>query len=258
MDIWGEAASNWSDLCVAMGCKKARVPGAFVHFYNIRKSGTFYNFSLVHDPSIFSIDRVEKEFVRRDLPFAIKIPGLTSHVRMESLLRERGYSLVPVWNLMTHKTHTGKRNPDVQVEEISWSRLEDWFALSNLARLPQGSRNARQEMVRKAMRNDCTRLLLATLDGKLVGEGLLFVKDRIASIHMMATVPEFRRRHVATTIVLEAIEKARETGVDLLWLRTRKGGIGERVYLKCGFDSFSEIRTYSKTPELEEVGGVPP
>jgi ribosomal protein S18 acetylase RimI-like enzyme len=86
-----------------------------------------------------------------------------------------------------------------------------------------------------------------------VGRGLLFVKDGVASIHMMTTVPEFRRRHIATTIVLEALDRLRDEKTELIWLRTRRGGIGEKVYLKSGFDSAFDILTYTRTPDCEDM-----
>jgi GNAT superfamily N-acetyltransferase len=90
------------------------------------------------------------------------------------------------------------------------------------------------------------RLLLAAYKNKNAGVALVFLKDQVASIHLVATLPEFRRKRVATSIVLEAIEQVDEDA-DLVWLRTRKGGIGEKVYLKIGFKPFVDILTYSQT-----------
>jgi GNAT superfamily N-acetyltransferase len=254
MNTWQLAAENWSDLCADMGCHRTHVPGAFVHVYDIDRSSTFYNFAVVHDPDTFSIEDVEEAFAGEKVPFAVKIPRLTPYLSIEEHLRERGYSLVPVWNLMTHDTNQGERNPEVRVEDVGFSGLEDWLSISNLARLSEQSRCVRKEMIGSALRASHGYLLLAYFRDKPVGEGFLFMKHGIASIHMMETIPEFRRRHVATTVVLEAADLAREEKARLLWLRTRKGGVGEKVYSRCGFGSFSDLLTYTRTPDLEEVG----
>jgi ribosomal protein S18 acetylase RimI-like enzyme len=94
---------------------------------------------------------------------------------------------------------------------------------------------------------------MASLQEKSVGAGLFFMKDQIASIHMVATLTDFRRKHVATTVTLEAIRRARKDKADLVWLRTRKGGTGEKVYTKIGFTSFSDILSYTKTPQHEDT-----
>lgn len=57
---------------------------------------------------------------------------------------------------------------------------------------------------------------------------------------MIATLSDFRRTHVATTVTLEAIRRPRKTRVGLVWLRTRKGGVSENVYARIGFTAFAE------------------
>ncbi len=81
---------------------------------------------------------------------------------------------------------------------------------------------------------------------------MLYLKGAVASIHMMATLPEFRRKHVATTIVLHALNGLKNERTDLVWLRTRKGGAGEKVYVRIGFESVLDILTYTRTPDLED------
>ena len=78
---------------------------------------------------------------------------------------------------------------------------------------------------------------------------MLFLKDHVASIHMIATLSEFRRMRVATTVTLEAVRRARKEKADLVWLRTRRGGIGEKVYarsgLTCSQTSYRTLRLSS-------------
>jgi ribosomal protein S18 acetylase RimI-like enzyme len=257
MDVWRLATCNWSELCVAMGCTMIRVSGAIVHAYPIERSGTFYNFAVVQDPESFVIEDVENAYAERKLPFAIRIPGLEPYAELEKSLSARGYSLVPVWSLMTQNEVAVKSNPDVRVNEVDQSKLVDWFELQDVSPQVQSSRATRREMVERVSRERSAQLLMASLDGRPVGAGLLFLKDRIASIHLIATLTEFRRRHVATTITLEAIRRAKNEKADLVWLRTRKGGIGEKAYTKIGFNAFSDILSFTKTPEYED-SNLPP
>jgi len=257
MDIWQEATDNWSELCVAMGCTRISVPGALAHTYPIHRSGTFYNSAFVQNPQSFVIEEVEHVYETRKLPFAITLPRLKTYGELGKSLEEQGYSLAPPWALMTHKELTGKSSPEVRVEEIDQSKLRDWFEMQDAFPHVESSKPTRLAMIKKVSKEKSAQLLIATLQEKFVGAGLLFLKDQVASIHMIATLTDFRRRHVATTVTLEAIRRARKNKADLVWLRTRKGGTGEKVYMKIGFTVFSDILSYTKTPQSED-SNLPP
>lgn len=257
MDIWQEATDNWSGLCVAMGCTRISVPGAFVHTYPIHRSGAFYNSAFVQNPQFFVIEEVEHVYAERKLPFAITLPRLKPYRELCKSLEEQEYSLAPPWTLMTHKELTGRSSLEVRVEEIDRSKLGGWFEMQDAFPHVESSKSTRLEMIKKVSREKSAQLLMASLQEKFVGAGLLFMKDQVASIHMIATLTDFRRRHVATTVTLEAIRRAREDKADLVWLRTRKGGTGEKVYMKIGFTVFSDILSYTKTPQHED-SNLPP
>jgi ribosomal protein S18 acetylase RimI-like enzyme len=106
-------------------------------------------------------------------------------------------------------------------------------------------------MIRSALAKGLIHLFLANINYKPVGVALLFLNGHISSIHMMAVIPEYRRRHVATTILLELLHFSKNSNCQLIWLRTKKGGIGEQVYIRNGFRSLFDILTYTKTPNLE-------
>ncbi|MGP8068470.1 MAG: GNAT family N-acetyltransferase [Candidatus Bathyarchaeia archaeon] len=253
MDIWLEATDNWSELRVAMGCARIMIPGALVHTYPIHRSGTFYNSAFVQNPQSFVIEEVEHVYAERKLPFAITIPRLKPYGKLGKSLEEQGYSLAPPWTLMTHKELTGRSSPEVRVEEINRSKLRDWFEMQDAFPHAENSESTRLDMIKRLSMEKSAHLLMASLQEKLVGAGLLFMKDQVASIHMIATLTNFRRRHVATTVTLEAIRRARKGKADLVWLRTRKGGTGEKVYTKIGFTVFSDILSYTKTPQHEDA-----
>jgi ribosomal protein S18 acetylase RimI-like enzyme len=253
MNVWEEATENWSELRVAMGCTRIEVPGAVVHAYPINRSGPFYNSAFVQNPQSFAIEKVETVFAERMLPFAITIPRLEPYAGLGILLREQGYSPAPAWTLMTHKELIGKSNPEVRVEEIDRSKLEDWFGLQDVFPDVENSRATRREMIEMIARKKPAQFLVAHVNGNPVGAGLLFLKDHVASIHMIATLTAFRRRHVATTVTLEAVRRAKNENAGLIWLRTRRGGIGQKVYGKIGFEVFSDVLSYTKTPEYEDT-----
>ena len=259
MDVWRVATNNWSELRVAMGCRRVRVRGGLAHTYPIQRSGTFYNSAFVQTPQSFVIAEVERLYAERKLPFAITLSSLKPYENLGKSLERLRYSLAPTWTLMTHTKLTGGSgsNPEVRVAEIDRSNLGEWFELQDSFPQAEKSRQTRLEMIERVSKEKSARLLIASLQGKFVGAGLLFMKHKVASIHMIATLSDFRRKHVATTVTLEAIRRSKESEARLVWLRTRKGGIGEKVYSKIGFTPFADIRSYTKTPEYEEAN-LPP
>jgi len=257
MDVWQEATGNWSELCVAMGCTRIRVPGALVHTYPIQRSGTFYNSAFVQNPQSFVIEEVEHVYAERKLPFAIILPRLKPYEELGKSFEKREYSLAPPWTLMTHQELTGTSSPEIRVEKIDQSKLEDWFEMQDAFPQAESSKSTKLEMIKRLSKETSAQLLMASLQEKSVGAGLFFMKDQIASIHMVASLTDFRRKHVATTVTLEAIRRARKDKADLVWLRTRKGGTGEKVYTKIGFTAFSDILSYTKTPQHEDANLQP-
>jgi len=257
MDVWREATRNWSELCVAMGCSRTEVAGALVLTYPIQRSGAFYNSALVQNPQSIPIEKIEELYAERNLPFAVILPKLKPYTELGRLLEERGYSPAPAWTLMTHKEWVGRGNPEVRVDEINGDQLGEWFELNDVFPHAESYGPTRLEMIERIAKEKSAQLLLASLQRKYVGAALLFMKYQVASIHLVATLTEFRRRHVATTVTLEAIRRAGKDVAGLLWLRTRKGGTGEKVYTRIGFAPFADIQSYTKTPQYEDCN-LPP
>ena len=256
MEVWRAVAGNWSDLCVSMGCMRTQMPHAVAHTYPINRSGPFYNLTLVNDPQS-SIDDVEKIYEKNGLPFAIVTPRLESYAKLQRSLADRGYALPPPWGLMILDRLTGEVNTLVKVNSIDRSVLNEWFALQDAFPQVPSSKVARQRMIELILEDEAAQFLLATIEGKPVGAGLLYIRGQVASIHMIATHPAFRRRHVATTVTLEASRRAIRDKAELIWLRTRRGGTGEKVYTKMGFKLFTDLLSYTRTLECED-SNIPP
>jgi ribosomal protein S18 acetylase RimI-like enzyme len=255
--IWVRTTSNWSELCLAMGCTRVTIDGCLAHMFDVSVTGTFYNFAIVQHPDTCSIRTIEAEFVERHLPFAVRIPRQESYFEFEKSLSAIGFSLTPVWTMMKHNEERGSISPEITVEQISPQRLAEWMAVSNIFSLPDIHRAAQQKLVSRATRVESVCLLLASFNNNPAGVALVFHKDGVGSIHLVATLPKFRRKNVATTIVLQAIEQMKDDEIDLIWLRTRKGGIGEKVYSRIGFKPFVDILTYAQIPALDQAMAVP-
>ena len=90
-------------------------------------------------------------------------------------------------------------------------------------------------IIEREARYSACRLYLATWSGRNAGACDLFVLGEWARLDSVGTLPEFRRRGVASALVRRAIADAENGGVRVLYLFTEAGSDAERLYRKCGF-----------------------
>lgn len=102
----------------------------------------------------------------------------------------------------------------------------------------------------KILEGSLVPFIVRTTNGAIAGSGCILVKedqprpgsDRIKFPYLMSmyTVPEFRRKGVASLIVTEAIKWSQENNFDRISLHASNEGIG--LYRKFGFTQTNEMR----------------
>lgn len=100
-------------------------------------------------------------------------------------------------------------------------------------------------------------LLIARLDGRIVGTGQLSLErrpngDHRGEISKVLVHSSARRQGIGRAIMLRLEEIARENNRELLVLDTVEGDAGERLYLTIGYVSAGLIPHYAKASR----GGV--
>ena len=120
-----------------------------------------------------------------------------------------------------------------------------------LAKEIEGSREANKNWIQsKILEGSMVPFIVRTTNGEIAGSGCILVKedqprpgsDQIKFPYLMSmyTVPEFRRKGVASLIVTEAIKWSQENNFDRISLHSSKDGIG--LYKKFGFTQTNEMR----------------
>ena len=92
-------------------------------------------------------------------------------------------------------------------------------------------------------KTDNWSLYAATLHGKTVATTALFTGAGGAGIYLVSTIPEVRRRNIATTIVTFALKEARDAGYNIGTLQASEEGIG--LYQKLGFSKYCSFPLYT-------------
>ena len=89
------------------------------------------------------------------------------------------------------------------------------------------------------------RFFVGFVDGEMAGQTTLFGIHGIGYIDSVVTRPEFRRRGVATSTILRAVEASVERGDELVHLLAVKDGPAARLYERLGFRVKAEIVTFT-------------
>lgn len=80
---------------------------------------------------------------------------------------------------------------------------------------------------------------LATIDNHPVGVGVLFIKDKIATLAAAATLPSFRNKGIHTALIKKRMYQATKEGCDLIVGQARFGSVSqnnmERAGLRIGY-----------------------
>lgn len=146
------------------------------------------------------------------------------------------------WMRYTSKEINNDWNPQIEIYRVSSlhesSERKEWVGTAHCEDI--GTPDAeqwRKVLLRESCRPE-TSLYLARLDGITAGACELFSSDRWGRIDSVVTLPEFRRRGVASALVMTAVRDSIELGNTITYLCTETGSSAESVYLRLGFESW--------------------
>ncbi|MHB8876302.1 MAG: GNAT family N-acetyltransferase [Myxococcaceae bacterium] len=87
---------------------------------------------------------------------------------------------------------------------------------------------------------------LGALEGRVVGVTLLLVTGAVAGIYAVATLPEFRKRGVSSTLLGRALAVARDRGCECVSLQVMEGSAAHALYDKLGFQTVFRSPLFSR------------
>ena len=90
------------------------------------------------------------------------------------------------------------------------------------------------------------RWLVGVVDGEMAGVLSLHSIEGVGYIDNVVTLPRFRRRGVATTLMLAAMSTSREDGDAELHLLAERGGRPQALYERLGFDALAAVMTVTR------------
>ncbi len=196
--------------------------------------------------------RVEREAAPEELAAEAKrlarplifVPDPDLGGKLAPWFKERG------WRIDRHLVMAQLREPD-RIADLSLVReLEEQALRSPRRRLMEGYPWGKPEVIEQLFQAKAligkrvtVRCFGVPLDNEVVSYADLYVDGADAQVEDVGTLPEHRGKGYATAVILGAIEQARASGADFVFLVADAEDWPKELYRKLGFD---ELGHYTK------------
>jgi GNAT superfamily N-acetyltransferase len=170
--------------------------------------------------------------------------------RLARGFRDRGWQVESHVYMALHEPRDREPEPGLAVEvspaehrAIEHRTLgEDAFASDPDVRdMLLDARAARQRVV------DVVHCVAGVLDGRHVGNTIVYLVEGVAQVEDVATLKPFRRRGVARAMVSLAVDLALQHDPELVWIAADAEDWPKDLYAKLGFRPVGRIFVFTRT-----------
>lgn len=177
----------------------------------------------------------------RGISCARQVPGGRS---LAQWLREGGFKVAFEQTLMALKLENwiprAVVRTDVQVHNVERDS-DDWAETASRS----FGYTVPPEVTDQLVQDPRATLLLARLEGRPVGTGLLYADHENAGLHMLGVPPEARRKGIARTLMLRLLDDARSQACGFATLQA--SSMGESLYRHLGFSPHGRILNFRQS-----------
>ena len=200
--------------------------------------------------SDLDLDRLEARSAAVGVPAAIEVTAASDPSLLE-LAAARGYVTDRETNVLRRTLddvgHLPELHDTIVIEPANTDLLTVWQATSALGwgHVDEAARRASDVFARVAAAVDGDGLVLATdaRDGRPVGCASLTIRNGIATLGGMSTVPAERGRGVQSALIRYRLRKAHAAGCQIATTSVSPGGVSERNLRRHGFEPWFPITT---------------
>jgi ribosomal protein S18 acetylase RimI-like enzyme len=207
------------------------------------------------------LDRVEHFYHSHQAPAQVDLCPLHDPAVFE-LVKQRGYSIAELNNVLFRKLEPGEDFPAPKDCEIRRGRSEEARKLGAIverAFFPDGAPEAFQDLLTPLYQMEGALTFAASVEGKAVacGAGLVIPEHRIFAICGAGTAAEFRGRGLQTALLYARLTAAAKAGCEYAVVVTQGGSASQRNCERLGFRvAYSKVTVIKKlkatTAEIAE------
>lgn len=168
--------------------------------------------------------------------------------RLASGFGALGYT--PSWNVIMSHRHDPDREGHVAVEEVPFDGVRALIreTYREDPDVPDELANGFTEQQGKKARTIGARFFVGTVDERRAGTCELYVDGLDAQVENVVTLEELRGRGVARSVVLRAIEVARESGAQHVFIVTDEDDWPKDLYRRLGFEQIGRTGQFLLAP----------
>ncbi len=205
-----------------------------------------FNRAFIIDPSKLTAEKLEevsRDFFSVQLPLRldifVPIPSET-----EELLKRRRFDLTEDYAaemVLKDVPPAVRKSRAIRIERLT-PRFVDQFstvickAFNTPPDVAPVIVSILRHTVPPALEHKNAVFYLAFLGADPVGTIFLYSKENVGGIYNLAVTQDARRRGVASTLMLKAMEDSAAAGNEVLCLQTRVGSVQERFFERLGFE----------------------
>jgi ribosomal protein S18 acetylase RimI-like enzyme len=159
------------------------------------------------------------------------------------------------WRIDRHLVMAQLREPEKTADLSLVRELEEEALRPPRRRLMEGYPWAKPEVVKQLFqaktligRRVTARFFGVLVDDEVVSYADLYVDGADAQVEDVGTLPEHRGKGYATAVILEAIEQARASGADFVFLVADAEDWPKELYRKLGFDELGHYTKFFMPP----------
>ena len=159
------------------------------------------------------------------------------------------------WRIDRHLVMAQLREPEKTADLSLVRELEEEALRPARRRLMEGYPWAKPEVVKQLFQAKAligqrvtARFFGVPVDDEVVSYADLYVDGADAQVEDVATLPEHRGKGYATAVILKAIEQARASGADFVFLVADAEDWPKELYRKLGFDELGHYTKFFRPP----------
>ena len=179
------------------------------------------------------IDSALDYFRDRDFECAFTLSPLDRPADLAERLKRRGFAFdLQAVAMLCNREVRPSVSESVEVEELDPDRYEVWAAtMCRSFDFPEDV----GALGRGVLDIPEVRLYLAYVDREPAGTALLYTRYGLGCVDFIGTLPEYRRRGVASAVTARAVVDSHSMGNRWTGLEVAAGSAAERVYKRVGF-----------------------
>jgi ribosomal protein S18 acetylase RimI-like enzyme len=178
----------------------------------------------------------------------VNVRGEAERERLESEFVRLG------WEPQRFVLMVQRRGPDrpaeYEVLEVDEPTLRPLWAKA-IRSEPHGKDETLVQQILEHRRDVCeaiqTRLFAADVDGRLVAHAELYAEGGVGQVENVVTLPDYRGRGLARSLVLRAVAESQAAGNDLTFLVADADDWPRQLYEKLGFETVGRYARFLKT-----------